>query len=265
MDSATCDQPDSPAQQRLDLWRKRVDKELAQATPVPSFETLRTPLREGFALEPLYVTAPHAGHVAAAATQLADEASKVGANEAVIDLRPHAGDDAAQQLATCLLRLVGVVRDESLERVFVQVPVGADILREIAKLRALRRICGRLCELVSGASSRPALSVHAFAVRAAPAADLATNLIGNSASVFAAITGGADLVTPLAHSDAPEHRRLADNVVRLALHEAHLAAVSDPAAGSYALETLTESLCAAAWARFQVAFSATAKTQEAGR
>ncbi len=111
------------------------------------------------------------------------------------------------------------MRDATPERVAVQVPVGVDILREIAKLRALRRLATRVFDLIYGDDAgRPALAVHAFAWRAAPAADLASNLIGNSASVFAAITGGADLVTPLAHSAEPEHRRLADIVARLALH-----------------------------------------------
>lgn len=255
--------PDNLALQRLATWRQRVTKELAAATPAggtaPAFETLRTPLREGFAIEPLYVSASYAAHVAAARTELVREPPS--ADDVVVDLRVRVNENAAEQLAAGLLWLVSVARDESIERVVVQVPVGVEILRETAKLRALRRVAARMFELVGGG---PALVVHAFTAFAT-AADLATNLIGNSASVFAAVTGGADAVTPLAHSAAPDHARLADNVARLALHEAHLDAVSDPAAGSYALESLTDELSAAAWAKFQRVFSATAKTQEANR
>jgi|GEM_PF-5558774 len=264
-DTAAADTPEILAQQRLTTWRKRVEKELAAATPAggttPAFETLRTSLREGFALEPLYVSAAYAAHVAAATTKLVREAPS--ADDVVVDLRVRVNENAAEQLAAGLLWLVSVARDEGIERVIVQISVGVDILLEIAKLRALRRVTSRLFELVAGASG-PTLVVHAFTAFAT-AADLATNLIGNSASVFAAIAGGADAVTPLAHSSSSEHVRLADNVARLALHEAHLAAVSDPAAGSYALESLTAALCGAAWEKFQRVFSATAKTQEASR
>lgn len=92
------------------------------------------------------------------------------------------------------------------------------------------------------APAAPTPHLHARVAHAG-APDLGTSLIRNAVSVFAAIVGGADTVEPLAHGDDPEARRLADNVVRLALSEAHLAAVNDPAAGSYALEALTESLC----------------------
>lgn len=225
-------------------WRKRVEKELATTPPGPGFESLRTTLPDGLTIEPLYVAAAHPGHVAAAHAVLADEATTIEAE--AIDLRALAAEPAPIQLAQAIQGLVRIFAEGPANAVAFEVAVGPDMLREIAKLRALRRLAARVIEL---AQTRCTIVVHAFANASDEA--LGTRLIATSVAVFAAITGGADRVTATALSDTPEQRRLADNVVRLALHESHLAAVADPAAGSYALESLTHALCERAWQHLQ--------------
>src|SRR5881227_1240692 len=75
-------------------------------------------------------------------------------------------------------------------------------------------------------------------------------------AVVAAGLGGADAITVLPFTMAlglPDRfaRRIARNTQLVLLEESHLAKVSDPAAGSGAIEDLTQQLCGAAWSLFQ--------------
>jgi methylmalonyl-CoA mutase len=82
------------------------------------------------------------------------------------------------------------------------------------------------------------------------------NMLRNAIAVTAAGLGGADAITVLPHTaplGLPDAfaRRAARNTQLLLLEESNLARVADPAAGSGALEALTQELCAAAWSQFQ--------------
>jgi methylmalonyl-CoA mutase len=75
-------------------------------------------------------------------------------------------------------------------------------------------------------------------------------------ATFAAGLGGADSINVLPHTLAlglpdPFARRAARNTQLVLLEESNLAKVSDPAAGSGGIETLTQQLCEAAWQLFQ--------------
>jgi methylmalonyl-CoA mutase len=79
------------------------------------------------------------------------------------------------------------------------------------------------------------------------------NILRAAIAVSAAALGGADAITVLPFTAArglPERfaRRLARNTQLILIEEAHLANVADPAAGSGAVEDLTDQLCQAAWA-----------------
>ncbi len=231
----------------LESWRQRVNKELGASAPAVTFDALRTTLPDGLVIEPLYVAAAHPGHVAAAHAVLAAESTAIESE--AIDLRALAAETAPTQLSHAIRNFVRILAEGPANAVDFEIAVGPDMLLEIAKLRALRRLAARVLEL---AHTRCTIVVHAFAHPPAQADEaLGARLIATSVAVFAAITGGADRVTAAASSDTPEQRRLADNVVRLALHESHLAAVADPAAGSYALESLTHALCERAWSHLQ--------------
>jgi methylmalonyl-CoA mutase len=87
-------------------------------------------------------------------------------------------------------------------------------------------------------------------------ADPHTNLLRSTIAAFAAGTGGADSVTVLPHTVAlgpadAEARALARNIQHLLIDEANVHRVADPAAGSGAVEALTEELAERAWAEFQ--------------
>ena len=82
------------------------------------------------------------------------------------------------------------------------------------------------------------------------------NMLRATIATFAAGLAGANAITVLPHTLAlglpdPFARRVARNTQLLLLEESNLAKVSDPAAGSGGIETLTSQLCEAAWALFQ--------------
>jgi methylmalonyl-CoA mutase len=82
------------------------------------------------------------------------------------------------------------------------------------------------------------------------------NILRATIAVFAATLGGADAITVLPFTAArglPDRfaRRIARNTQLLLSEESHLDKVADPAAGSGAVEDLTDQLCRTAWALFQ--------------
>lgn len=122
----------------------------------------------------------------------------------------------------------------------------------IAKLRAARRLWARVLEL-SGAEARGQRQ-HAVTSRPMMSAyDPYVNMLRTTVAAFAAGVGGADAVTvlpfdsPLGRSEA-FGRRIARNVSHLLVEESHLAKVTDPAGGAYAVERLTDDLARAGWA-----------------
>jgi methylmalonyl-CoA mutase len=86
--------------------------------------------------------------------------------------------------------------------------------------------------------------------------DAHVNMLRTTIAVAAAGLGGADSVTALPHTaplGLPDGfaRRAARNTQLVLLEESNLSRVADPAAGSGALEALTQQLCATAWSLFQ--------------
>ncbi|HEY9392543.1 MAG TPA: methylmalonyl-CoA mutase family protein, partial [Nocardioides sp.] len=124
----------------------------------------------------------------------------------------------------------------------------------IAKLRAARQLWTRVLELsgaegvemrIHAVSSRPMLSKY----------DPYVNMLRGTVAAFAAGVGGADAVTVLPFDSAngvPDGfgRRIARNVSHLLIDESHVAAVADPAGGSFAVEQLTADMAEAGWEAF---------------
>jgi len=123
---------------------------------------------------------------------------------------------------------------------------GANIWLTMAKLRAARRLWAS----VLSACDINDIPMHINAVSAVHAVTMKdpwTNVLRGTAACFAAALGGADVVTTLPHdlffgaSDSFS-RRIARNIQIVLMEESNLARVSDPAAGSFALEKLTSEL-----------------------
>jgi methylmalonyl-CoA mutase len=176
----------------------------------------------------------------------------------------NAGASEAQELGAMLAAAVSHLRMTEANRQPLQhtVPylgftlsVDQDQLLSIAKIRALRQLWTRVQEL-SKVAPRPA-RIHAeTSYRMMAFKDCETNILRTTIASFAAAVGGADSLSVLPHTithGLPESfaRRIARNTQLILAGESRLDFVVDPAAGSGAIEALTDELCRAAWAEFQ--------------
>ena len=185
---------------------------------------------------------------------------------AAADGRPvhAAGGSEAQELAFALASALGYLRAleaaglpfaEARRLIFFRLAADADQFLTMAKFRAVRRLWARV-EVACGLKPEPSLVSAETAWRMMTKRDPWVNLLRATVAVFSAALGGADAVVVLPFTAAlglPDGfaRRLARNTQLLLLEESNLAKVADPAAGSGAIEDLTQKLCGTAWGLFQ--------------
>ncbi len=175
-----------------------------------------------------------------------------------------AGAGDAAEVGYCLA--VGVEYLRALEAADVPVATALELIEfrlaatdeqfpTIAKFRAARGLWQRVAELSGvGAARQFQHAVTSFPMLTRY--DPWVNLLRTTVAAFAAGVGGADAITVLPFDTrlgVPDNlgRRMARNTSSLLISESHVAAVADPAAGSYAVEILTAEFAAAAWAEFQ--------------
>lgn len=164
---------------------------------------------------------------------------------------PYAEAESTERLARMLNSCANAFAgDQSILPEF-WAEVNDDYLTSIAELRALR-LCYRLVADAYGVVT----PCHIIADPFTKQADKYGGMISTSANITAAIVGGADTVfIPSGDTDDPQEkkflRRVALNSYNVLDHEAYLNRVADPAAGSYYLETLTDTIAQQVWQRFQ--------------
>ncbi len=146
--------------------------------------------------------------------------------------------------------------EDALGRIEFRYAVTADQFGSIAKLRAARRIWGRVAELSGAADARRGQWQHAVTSAAMMTRrDPWVNMLRTTIGCFAAAVGGADAIT-VAPFDAavglPDDlaRRIARNTHAILHDESSLGRVVDAAGGSWFVETLTHQLAEAAWDLF---------------
>jgi methylmalonyl-CoA mutase len=175
-----------------------------------------------------------------------------------------AGGSEAQELAFALslavayLRMLeagGVDLDAARTAISFRLAADADQFLTMAKFRALRLLWARV-ETACGLTPKPAFVAAETAWRMLTQRDPYVNILRATIATFAAGLASADAITVLPHTLAlglpdPFARRVARNTQLILLEESNLAKVSDPAAGSGGIETLTRELCNAAWELFQ--------------
>jgi methylmalonyl-CoA mutase len=185
---------------------------------------------------------------------------------ALADGRPihAAGGSEAQELTFALavalayLRAMeagGIALDDARRFIFFRLAADQDQFLTIAKFRALRKLWARV-EQACGLAPQPAFVAADTAWRMMTKRDPHGNIVRATIAALAAATGGADAVTVLPFSAAlglPDvfARRIARNTQTILIEESNLHRVADPAAGSGAIEVLTDALCATAWTLFQ--------------
>lgn len=177
-----------------------------------------------------------------------------------------AGCGEAQELgialaaATAYLRAIveaGLSIDAAARQVAFTVAADADMILTVAKIRALRRLWGRVTEACGVAVAERSAPIGAItAPRMYSRRDPWVNILRATVACFAAGIAGADAVTVLPFDHAlgqPQAlaRRIARNTQIVLQEESGLARVIDPAGGAWAFETLTDDLATAAWAAFQ--------------
>ena len=175
-----------------------------------------------------------------------------------------AGGSEVQELAFVLaagvaylraIETAGVSLEDAQGMVHARLSADADQFLTMAKFRALRLLWARI-EQACGLTPKPLFVAADTAWRMLTQRDPYVNMLRATMATFSAGLGGANAITVLPHTLAlglpdPFARRAARNTQLVLLEESNLAKVSDPAAGSGSIETLTGQLCEAAWSLFQ--------------
>jgi methylmalonyl-CoA mutase len=175
-----------------------------------------------------------------------------------------AGGSEAQELAFVLaagvaylraLESTGVALEIAQCMIYARLAADADQFLTMAKFRALRLLWARI-EQACGLTPKPTFIAADTAWRMLTQRDPYVNMLRATMATFSAGLAGANAITVLPHTLAlglpdPFARRVARNTQLVLLEESNLAKVSDPAAGSGGIETLTQQLCEAAWSLFQ--------------
>jgi len=175
-----------------------------------------------------------------------------------------AGGSEVQELAFTLaagvaylraIEAAGISLEDAQGMVYARLSADADQFLTLAKFRAVRLLWARV-EQACGLTPKPLFVAADTAWRMLTQRDAYVNMLRATMATFSAGLGGADAITVLPHTLAlglpdPFARRAARNTQLVLLEESNLAKVSDPAAGSGGIETLTKQLCEAAWSLFQ--------------
>jgi methylmalonyl-CoA mutase len=164
----------------------------------------------------------------------------------------------ALSLAVAYLRMLedgGIGLDAARTAISFRLAADADQFLTMAKFRAQRLLWARV-EAACGLTPKPTFVAAETAWRMLTQRDPYVNMLRATMASFAAGLAGADAITVLPHTLAlglPDAfaRRVARNTQLVLLEESNLAKVSDPAAGSGGIESLTQALCETAWALFQ--------------
>lgn len=135
--------------------------------------------------------------------------------------------------------------------------VGANYFMEIAKLRAARLLWAKVVEAY-GPKCECSAKMHIHSENTIfnkTVYDPYVNMLRTQTEAMSAVLGGTDSMTVLPFNaifeeSTPFSERIARNQQILLKEEAHLDKIADPAAGSYYIENLTDSIATEAWKLF---------------
>ena len=183
----------------------------------------------------------------------------------VVDALPYheAGSSDGQELGYALATAVAYLRaltgagltvEAAARQLEFRFAATADQFGTIAKLRAARRLWARVAEVSGTHTTVPQHAVTSSTMMTRR--DPWVNMLRTTLACFAAGVGGADAVTVQPFDTAiglPDAfaRRIARNTHSILLEESRVAAVIDPAGGSWYVERHTDELARAGWAVFQ--------------
>ncbi len=178
----------------------------------------------------------------------------------------NAGGSAVQEIAFALsqgneylaqLTARGIPVADITPRMQFTLAIGSAYFMEIAKVRAIRMLWAKIVEQYADASSEDGrMEIHAVTSGWNKSVyDPYVNMLRTATEAMAASIGGVDSMTvgPFDSSykkPDPFSFRMARNQQIILKNEAYFDKVADPAAGSYYIESLTDSLARAAWDLF---------------
>ncbi|MEZ4381853.1 MAG: methylmalonyl-CoA mutase family protein [Nannocystaceae bacterium] len=178
------------------------------------------------------------------------------------DAGASAGEEVALLLCALLehlrrLEARGLAPAEVAPRLLAALTADRNIFSGIAKIRAARLLAARVLAACGVAPQAAALAIHVEGSwRELSGFDPWVNLLRGTVGAFVgAVAGVESVATPpftdaLGQADA-DARRIASNTQLLLREECHLDRVADPLGGSWYVESLTDALARAAWARVQ--------------
>ncbi|QTD41746.1 methylmalonyl-CoA mutase family protein [Sporosarcina sp. Te-1] len=170
----------------------------------------------------------------------------------------HEGADVVSELALALS--IAAARSETAnafdafcDSFYVKFSIDTHFFMEIAKLRAFRLLWHAFSE-AHGEKATAIPVITETSLRSYSKIDPNVNLLRAGNETFSAILGGADVITVFPHDvltgPTPNSIRYAQNIQLVLKEETNITKVNDPAAGSYFIESLTETLVERAWERF---------------
>jgi methylmalonyl-CoA mutase len=170
---------------------------------------------------------------------------------------PHSLADLLQQAHVFLEKMEKSGLDLAQVQSTMQfnIKIGRSYFLEIAKIRALKILWANL-QKAWNLPIDPA-TIQAELAPESQDENPNNNLIRAATQAMSAVIGGADTLFVLPSDEVKEpggnafSHRMARNVQHLLQLESHLDKVSDPAAGSYYIQQLTDQLCELVWKRLQ--------------
>ena len=173
------------------------------------------------------------------------------------NLYQESGSNTINELAFSIAHLNEYlnIAPSSITTIHLNVSVGGDFFMEIAKLRALRKLINFLLNEYKLTAN---IHIHAQTTSINKSVvDSYNNMLRSTTEAMSASIGGANsiAVLPFDLEFNPQNdfsSRMARNQQLILKDESYLNKVADMAAGSYYIETLTETLCEKSWEQFKV-------------
>jgi len=179
----------------------------------------------------------------------------------------NSGSTSVQELAFALamandyieaLTKLGISVDEVAQRTKFNFAVGSNYFMEIAKFRAARLLWAKIVEAYNPKSLDSArMSIHAeTSTWNKTVYDAYVNMLRTTTEGMSAVIAGVDSLNILpfdtTYQDATAFsERIARNQQLVIKEESYFDKIADPAAGSYYIENLTDSIAQEAWKLFQ--------------
>ena len=180
------------------------------------------------------------------------------------DIFRNAGSSVVQELAFALsmgveyinwLTEQGIEPKEALSKIKFTLGIGSSYFMEIAKFRASRYLWAKIAEAYN-CKEEAAICTHAENVAWNKTVyDPYVNMLRTTTEAMSAVVGGIHSLNVLPFNapyekQTPFSERIARNQQIILREESYLDKVADPAAGSYYIETLTQSVINHTWDLF---------------